>query len=112
MRATCRVRSRSTSAARAVHVRVRAIACRSGTDGNKACCRRLFRQAACSRAAIWGGDHDGAALSHERTGDGVRGGAALPGWPLLRERRGKPGFKGGRPHTWAGSRALTVRQTD
>ena len=73
MRATCRVRSRSTSAAGAVHVRVRAMACRSGADG----------------------DHDGAAVSHEGTGDGVRG-AAPPGRPLPRERCGKPGFEGGR----------------
>ena len=34
MRATCRVRSRSTAAAGAVHVRVRAMACRSCADSD------------------------------------------------------------------------------
>ena len=96
MRATCRVRSRSTSAAGAVHVRVRAMACRSGTDGNMACCRLLVPPSGMLRRRYAGGDHDGAAVSHERTGDGVRGGRAPPGRPLPRERRGKPGFEGGR----------------
>ena len=45
MRATCRVRSRSTSAAGAVHVRVRAMARRSSADSRTPAAAALARQA-------------------------------------------------------------------
>ena len=78
-------------AAGAVHVRVRAMACRSGTDGNMACCRQpkfRIRKAAMlldgrGRLAAY---HDGAAVSTSMSGTGDRGlhgGAGAPiGRPL------------------------------
>ena len=95
MRATCRVRSRSTSAAGAVHVRVRAMACRSGTDGNMACCRLLVPPSGMLRRRYAGGDHDGAAVSHERTGDGVWGGGRPPAGRCPGSGAGSRGSKGG-----------------
>ena len=50
MRETCRVRSRSTSAARAVHVRVRAIARRISADRGTPAAFALARQSADSVA--------------------------------------------------------------
>jgi len=56
MRAICRVRSRSTARAGAVHVRVCAIARRNNSEGDTPAAAAFSRQAACSagvtRAAI------------------------------------------------------------
>ena len=48
MRAICRVRSRSTARAGAVHVRVCAIARRNNSDGETPAADAFARQAACS----------------------------------------------------------------
>ena len=48
MRASWRVRSRSTASAGAVHVRVRDIACRSNADGDTPAAAALSCHAACS----------------------------------------------------------------
>ena len=50
MRATWRVRSRSTPAAGAVHVRVRTMACRSRADSGTPAAAALARQSANSAA--------------------------------------------------------------
>ena len=55
-----------------------------------------------------GGDGGGAALSHERTGDGVRG-AAHPARPLLGQRRGTLGVRRGAQRPLARSQCSTLR---
>ena len=63
-------------------------------DGN-AHGRHLIRPSGSLGRRDAGGDHVDAALSHERTGDGVRG-APPPARPLLGQRRGTlGGSKGG-----------------
>ena len=52
MRATCRVRSRSTSAAGAVHVRVRSMACRISADSGTPAAAALARQAPNKLASV------------------------------------------------------------
>ena len=77
----------------ALPARARGARCRSGAPDQGS------RAGRTSSAAERGG---GAAVSHERTGDGVRG-AAPPARPLPRQRRRKPGVRRGAQHPLARS---------
>ena len=76
MRETCRVRSRSTSAAGAAHVRVRAIARRISADRGTPAAAALARQSANSAADTRAGDDGGAALRHHAAPTWGKGGGA------------------------------------
>ena len=105
MRAIWRLRSRSTARAGAVQVCVRAIACRSNAEGDTPAAAFSFQAA--FRPRDTGGDHDGAPLSHERTGPGVRG-TASPVRLLPRQRREKPGVRRGAQRPLARAQCLTL----
>ena len=64
MRTTCRVRSRSTLAAGAVHVRVRAMARRSSADSGTPAAAALARQTADSAGDMRTATKTVAALTH------------------------------------------------
>ena len=93
---------------RAVHVRVRAIACRSSADGDTPAAAALSCQAACSpgvtRAATMTVRRS--AMSAPATGFGGR----RPPRPLLRQRRGKPGVRRGAQHPFARAQCSTLRR--
>ena len=94
-RAIWRLRSRSAANAGAVQSlgpRHRHPQQRGGRHASR---RRLLLPGGVLRPRDAGGDHDGAPLSHERTGPGVRG-TASPVRVLPRQRREKAGgSKGG-----------------
>ena len=107
MRAIWRLRSRSTARAGAVQVCVRAIASRSSAEGDTPAAAAFCLPGGVLRPRDAGGDHDGAPLSHERTGPGVRG-TASPVRVLPRQRREKPGVRRGAQRPLARAQCLTL----
>ena len=69
--------------------------------------RRLLLPGGVLRPRDAGGDHNGAPLSHERTGAGVRG-TGSPVRLLPRQRREKPGVRRGAQHPLARAQCLTL----
>ena len=107
MRAIWRLRSRSTArAGRGPGLRPRHRQPQQ-RGGRHACRRPLLLPGGVLRPRDAGGDHDGAPLSHERTGPGVRG-TASPVRVLPRQRREKPGVRRGAQRSLARAQCLTL----
>ncbi len=108
IRAICRVRSRSTARADAVHVRVLAIASRSSAEGDTPAADALSRQAACSPGVTRAATITVRRAVTGRGGDGARG-AGSRARPLIPQRRGKLGVQGGRSVPLASPQCSTLR---